>query len=432
MATELVVSAGGVERTVAVPDGGGSAVNLSFPAVTGDELTVRISKVRQETTVDRRFGEVTELPVGVATIAIDGLAPLRAAPALDPGCRDDLLRLDGTPLPVRVSGSTDDLLSGKAATIVPCSTAPLELAKGTHHLTAAPGLRTGIDLDQLVLRSSALAQPTAASPSTGTGADGHPRWQLAHGPHHPRLAVLDRVLGGVGRGTERRLDRHRRRRLARRSDAGRRRDERVVAPTGRPRTGRAPALEAAAHELARSHHLGPRRPGLHRADRSVPLRVGVGASRALEGPTFVEPWRPTSRFGWPTIVGLTAASALVSALIIKPIWALPTALVVFTLAWLRRYGLVAVVGWLGIAAVALLYLKRQNTLKGLPGFGWVVNVEDAHRPTLFALVLITAGLLVDRRVRRRSQRVTPTLVLWCTAAARHARTGSRAGPRTTL
>ena len=75
----------------------------------------------------------------------------------------------------------------------------------------------------------------------------------------------------------------------------------------------------------------------------------------------------------------------------------------FGLAWLRRYGLVAVVGWLGIAAVSLLYLKRQNSLHGLPGFGWVVNVEDAHRPTLFALVLIAAGLLVDRRVRRRSQ-----------------------------
>ena len=172
--TELVVSAGGVDRTVAVPDGASAAVDLNFPAVTGDALRVRISKVRQETTVDRRFGEVTELPVGVATIAIDGVAPLRVAPAVDTGCRDDLVRLDGSPLPVRFSGSTADLLAGKAATIVPCSTAPLELAKGTHHLTATPGARTGIDLDQLVLRSSALAQPTAAPPAR-RGAPGPPR-----------------------------------------------------------------------------------------------------------------------------------------------------------------------------------------------------------------------------------------------------------------
>jgi hypothetical protein len=130
---------------------------------------------------------------------------------------------------------------------------------------------------------------------------------------------------------------------------------------------------------------------------------GFDPLELLEGPTFVEPWRRTRRFSWRMLVALPVASALAAALIINPIWAVPTALVVFGLAWLRRYGLVAVVGWLGIAAVALLYLKRQHTLRGLPGFGWVVNVEDAHRPTLFALVLITAGLLVDRRVRRRSQ-----------------------------
>ncbi len=402
--TELVVSAGGVDRTVAVPDGAGSAVDLNFPAVTGDELSVRISKVRQETTVDRRFGEVTELPVGVATIAIDGVAPLRAAPAVDTGCRDDLVRLDGSPLAVRFSGSTADLLAGKAATIVPCSTAPLELAKGTHHLTATPGARTGIDLDQLVLRSSALAQPTAAPPATNTG----PTATLSSSSRTDRTIRVSPcstecwVVSGEGLndGWTATVD-----------------GASLGAPTLVDGGMNGWLLPPADHERVVRLHWKPQRTiwlGLVLSVLALLACIAV-VGRSLfasksqplepsEGPTFVEPWRATSRFGWPTIVGLTAASALVSALIINPIWALPTALVVFALAWLRRYGLVAVVGWLGIASVALLYLKRQNTLKGLPGFGWVVNVEDAHRPTLFALVLITAGLLVDRRVRRRSQR----------------------------
>ena len=169
---------------------------LGFTPLTGDALTVRISKVRQATTVDRRYGEVTELPVGVATIAINGVAPLKAAKAVDTGCRNDLLRLDGRPLPVRVTGTSADLLAGKDAKIVPCSTAPLRLAKGTHRLTAAPGLHTGIDLDQVVLRSSALtaAKPLRRPPPTPAR---RPRWPTARG-HGAHDHASRRVPRGAG------------------------------------------------------------------------------------------------------------------------------------------------------------------------------------------------------------------------------------------
>jgi arabinofuranan 3-O-arabinosyltransferase len=398
--TELVISAGNESRTVEVPDNEGSPVPLGFTPLTGDELTVRISKVRQETTVDRRYGEVTELPVGVANIAINGVPAVKPAPAVDTGCRNDLLRLDGRPIPVRVTGTTADLLAGKDAKIALCSPAPLALTKGSHHLTAAPGLRTGIDLDQVVLRNVALDRPApAAAPRPTATLTGSSRTgRMIEVGSCPKGCW---VVSGEGwnTGWSASVD-----------------GESLGAPTLVDGGMSAWLLPPSDQDRVVQLHWKPQRTiwfGLAISLIAVLACLAVVAMAAyqyavepldpLEGPTFVEPWRRTRRFSWRLTAGLTVASALLAALIIKPIWALPTAAIVFGLAWLRRYGLVAVIGWLGIGAVALLYLQRQHSLNGLPGFGWVVNVEDAHRPTLFALVLITAGLLVDRRVRHRSR-----------------------------
>ncbi len=161
----------GTERVVAVPpisdipkDGATQTVRLTFPAVTGSHIRIVIDAVRRVTALPNDPGPAATLPVSVAEAGIPGV-PRPAMPAAVPGaCRDDLVRVDGSPLPVRLVGAPRDARTGLA--VIACSGAA-QLRAGSHTLTAAPGLDTGIDLDRVVLSSDAAG---GAAPLTALGA----------------------------------------------------------------------------------------------------------------------------------------------------------------------------------------------------------------------------------------------------------------------
>jgi len=111
-------------------------------------------RLDEEHGIDRRF----ELPTG------RGFALRAEARAVSPlvgsaeGCRDDLLQLDGRPVPVRLApaaGPGPSQLEG-------CE--PLALAAGSHRLVAAPGSGSGVDVDRIVLSSGADGQPAPVAP----------------------------------------------------------------------------------------------------------------------------------------------------------------------------------------------------------------------------------------------------------------------------
>jgi arabinofuranan 3-O-arabinosyltransferase len=95
-------------------------------------------------------------------------APPEPARGIDTGCRDDLLSVDGVPVPVRASGPIDSVRSG--LDIEACL--DVTLGSGRQRLVSEPGWRTGIDIDRLVLSSAPGGEPSA--PAVRDSVDGWP------------------------------------------------------------------------------------------------------------------------------------------------------------------------------------------------------------------------------------------------------------------
>ncbi len=134
---------------------------LTLPALHGESMTLTITGIDARSTIDRRFGEPTILPVAITEIGGSGLAHTTAIPA-GGSCRTDLVSVDGKPLGVTVSA--DDvkaMTAGAAVTVQPCDAAPLQLEPGSHLVVGANGLRSGIDVDRVVLSEGTPAPATA-------------------------------------------------------------------------------------------------------------------------------------------------------------------------------------------------------------------------------------------------------------------------------
>jgi hypothetical protein len=107
-------------------------------------------------------------PAAVAEIGL----PAEPVPALpetfDSGCRTDLVTVDGEPLPVRVTGPTAELMAGRPLPLRVCGDAPVSLSAGDHEVGTAQGRDAGLDVDRVVLRSSAGGGATAIDSGTLT------------------------------------------------------------------------------------------------------------------------------------------------------------------------------------------------------------------------------------------------------------------------
>ncbi|HXX91011.1 MAG TPA: alpha-(1-_3)-arabinofuranosyltransferase family protein [Acidimicrobiales bacterium] len=175
--------------------GSQTTVHVSFPPVTGTHLRITFSAIAVRTTQSYETSLVTGLPIAVAEVTIPGVAS-PAMPATIPSpCRSDLLRIDGRPVSVEVSGSTAAALGGSGLAVTPCGAdaGGLTLGPGPHLLEAADGAGTGVDLDQLVLDSAPGGGPEPAgssAPGPGTGA-GTPA--PATDPAGPQVTVTSRT-----------------------------------------------------------------------------------------------------------------------------------------------------------------------------------------------------------------------------------------------
>jgi arabinofuranan 3-O-arabinosyltransferase len=135
-------------------------VDVALPEpVTGSAFRFRFTGVRPVTTNDWVSDNEVDQPLAVAEIGLPG-EPVPALPeTFDSGCRDDLLTIDGEPLPVRITGPTATLLAGDPLPVASCADGPLALGAGEHEIVTSEGQATGLDIDRLVLRSAAGGDP---------------------------------------------------------------------------------------------------------------------------------------------------------------------------------------------------------------------------------------------------------------------------------
>ncbi|MHB8456259.1 MAG: discoidin domain-containing protein, partial [Acidimicrobiales bacterium] len=166
--TAVLVSAGGVTRKVVLPKipvvtkpGSVTSVPLSFPAVAGSTLRITFSRIALRYTLSYETSLKTALPIGIAGVSIPGV-PLDHLPERIPArCHSDLLRIDGQPVPIRITGTTAAALGGHGLAISTCGGARsgIPLGAGSHLLQAANGAVTGINIDQLALDSAPGGRP---------------------------------------------------------------------------------------------------------------------------------------------------------------------------------------------------------------------------------------------------------------------------------
>ncbi|HEU5085352.1 MAG TPA: alpha-(1-_3)-arabinofuranosyltransferase family protein [Acidimicrobiales bacterium] len=162
------------------PAGDGlAAATVALPGpVTASSFELAFPDVAPRTTIDWYSQNPIVLPLAVADLDLGGLTVPARPDAIDTGCRDDLLTIDGEPVAVRIQGRVDHALAGGALPLVPCGDA-VTIPGGDRLFRTAEGRDTGLDLDRLVWRSAA---------GGGPGEPGSPI--VADGPDAPTVSVL--------------------------------------------------------------------------------------------------------------------------------------------------------------------------------------------------------------------------------------------------
>ena len=208
--TEVTIRTTGGARTVAVPpvdpgvgrpQGSVTPVTVHFPAISGNDVRLTVNAVAPHTFLDYQSENPNTDPVGLAEIAIPGVAPLATPSTVPVRCYSDLMAIDGRPVDISVSGTTADARTNQPLTIRGCGNAAsgVTLSAGTHTLTTSTWLAAGLNVDTLDLASAAGGHPLPLGP------DG----LLPAPPHHasPAATVLsegrDQVTAtvhGNGRG----------------------------------------------------------------------------------------------------------------------------------------------------------------------------------------------------------------------------------------
>jgi hypothetical protein len=164
-------------------------VQLRFPTVTGRRIRVTVTGVRIQSATRESTGDTVTAPAAIAELGIPGLRVASAPAALPGDCRSDLLTIDGRSVPVRITGRTSAASSIAGLAVTPCdprdpSRVPtITLARGDHVVRTSDGIRTGLQLDRVVLASAAGGEPLAVARGRVTGLGTTP-------PPTPTVAVV--------------------------------------------------------------------------------------------------------------------------------------------------------------------------------------------------------------------------------------------------
>jgi arabinofuranan 3-O-arabinosyltransferase len=386
------------------PGGVPPPVTVSFPPLTTDAFSLTVAVSTPRTTVDRRYGDVVVLPIAIAELGLPAVPGERAATPFDSGCRSDLVTVDGTAVPVRITGTAgESLLDRPPLAVEWCGAGDgLVLGPGVHELRTRPGLETGLDLDRLVLTSApgGAAAPTAGSPAEPTPA---PAVQLedegrtsiratATGTGEPFWLVLGQGYNGGWHAEV---------------------NGRDLGPPQLVDGGMNGWLVEATQGEALEIELtwGPQRwvnVGLFVAAASVlaclvllvvPWRrgraTGQSPSDPAAAPSFVGLALTGPRVTWRVALLAGTATALLAIIALPPWTALvvgPATTVALAVPRLRRLPAIGALSCL--ALVGLSYVARQVVSQPAAGFGWPSAFERAHVPALLAVVLVAADALV--------------------------------------
>ncbi len=447
--TAITVSAGGQSRTVALPPLADTAkpwstqnVTVPFAALTGTNIRVTFDSVRTVTDRDYYSDAPVALPIAVAEMDIPGMPRAVPGPAQLPApCRSDLLTVDGSPVPVTITGTTASAESLGYLDVRGCGSAAdgIALGPGPHVVQTQPGFPPGVnvDIDSIVLDSApggAALAPTPSGRVEPTESGAAPTLTVVHSsttstqvvvhdPKGPFWMVLGQSTNagwhattGTGRdlGAPRLIDGYANGWLVVPDKPG---HDMVITLDWTPQRLVWVALVASAATMVLCVALAcwPRRRRRATAPAG-PGAVGVGddssEAHALDdvAPTWSSPLRSsgTRPQGVTAVVVALVVGASTSA-VISPWAGLPVALATF-LALVLGYGrVVLTLGSVGLlVAVDRMVSAGQTKFRYLAEFGWPNHFETASTLAWFAVAALGADALVQEVRDRRARHGAPT------------------------
>jgi hypothetical protein len=208
--TQIRIDAGGASRVVNLPpvqdrpgENAVASAPVHFEPLSGNDVRITITDTRRVITTEYYENQPIEQPVAIADVGLPGVQRAALPQQLPASCRTDLLSIDGSPVGVRLSGTTADASALHPIDVSLCDPANpngpapiINLGSGDHVVRSVPGTATGINVDGLVLGSDAGggamtlgprgALPTSSVATPGAGMGGSQR-------------VADRILSSTPR-----------------------------------------------------------------------------------------------------------------------------------------------------------------------------------------------------------------------------------------
>jgi arabinofuranan 3-O-arabinosyltransferase len=362
------------------------------PNVGSDGLArvrLAIDAIDERTTVDRRYAERTTLPSAI--VEIDGFATVdRPAGTSTTGCRTDLLSIDGVGIPLRVTSLPDPAaaeLGDAGVDVVGCDTT-IDLAAGPVLLASAPGARTGLDVDRVVL-TSGWAPPAASPVATSVTrtrttrtvrVDACPSgcWLVLGEGHNPAWSA---DVGGTDLGSPTQVSGGFNGWWLPPSTA-----EREVTMRWTPQTGLNRALGVAMLGIVVSIVLAI----ADRRRRPPEILLAVAEPPVLA-------WAPQVERREAAIAAATLV--VLATLVIEPMWGLVALPVAASVVLTRRPRLAAAAAAVTAGMVGFLVAVRQYFDRFPPDAAWPGRFSDLHAPALFVTVLLLSSLVGERRSR---------------------------------
>lgn len=350
-------------RTVVVPPPDSSGVSrIEVPPMAGDRLVLTIADLDPATVRDDLTGFDVPAPFGFVDLSSDGWDAIALPTTVDSGCRDDLVTLDGSPIPIRIEAAVSDLLDGRALPASVCGSPDLSLPPGRHVLSSVGPAGSAWELETVVLRSELRESHGVASPLALTVGRSH------------------RVVSGIECTDSCWLELP---------------DGWNVGWTRNDRSSSAPLASAAGRNLWQVDSgveslrvsWSPQRLMWLALAVTLASVVALLAWARREPPVWPQGGR---RRRPPSRVTVSGTILILGSLTVGPLWGIGLGILMAVLG--RRPRMAAAAG-VALVSMAMLFVVAQQIRTGvLPGFAWPATFARAHRPALAGLVLLWAAV----------------------------------------
>lgn len=398
--TRLSWSIGATTRSLEVPaDAALGSLALDVAGMSGGSMRLTIDAVEARTAVDSRTGESIIRPVAIGDIRAPFIARVALPTTVALSCDDDVLTIDGAPMPVQGTVGVAALLAGEPVRATACEEIAWERA-GEHRLVATGSAPWQVDR---VLLSSPGVAGRANRGSPGTA--GPTAREVGRGRVDRTAEVGGCAAGcwvvlaeGVNAGWRATVD-------------GRSLGEPTAVDGGFAGWYLPPG---AAQRRVEFRWLPQRTMWMGFAASALALALCLvvvwrtRCSPAVAAASAVQPSSPLAPVDGSRWAPVLLAFGL-TALVAGPTRGLAAALVAMVAALIRRPRLVGVAGALVVAGIAVWYVVHQRAERPASGYGWVINVEPAHGWALLGICLVAVAVsrARDERGRTGRDRATP-------------------------